>query len=167
MLKGKYAFYNYAIAGVEENQTCAYGIDQADREKYINPDLLILKYGIGGEKQFYFRKQDSYKLLQKILGQNYLDYMRISKEKFDDVVSKKGYLPALNGCLDGRAVVFVTEFENYSEYHNRGQNGVVGLTGIDLDGEYIAKEKGDLFPDNISYEDIYNYYEDAEEEREC
>lgn len=148
MLKGEYAFYNYGISGVEE--------------VHRNPNLLILKYGIRGLKEFYFRKKDSYKLLQKILGQNELDYRRITEAKVNEYITKHGYSKALNDYLNGRAVVFVTEFANYLEYYNGGQNDLVGLTGIDLDGEYIAKEKEDLFPANVTFEEMYPHYEDAE-----
>ncbi len=166
MIKEKYAFYNYAIRGVEENRKGMYDPEQEDKEKYINPDLLVLKYGLGRGKEFYFRKEDSYKLLQKIVGKNFLEFFAVTKEKFDVLVQENGYLDVLNHYLEGRAVVIVSEFENYLEYFNGGQNKVVGLTGIDLDGEYIAKNKEDLFLNTVSYDDIYNYRADDEYGRE-
>ena len=166
MIKGKYAFYNYAIRGVEENRKGMYDPEQEDKEKYINPDLLVLKYGLGRGKEFYFRKEDSYKLLQKIVGKNFLEFFKVTKEKFDTLVQENGYLDVLNHYLEGRAVVIVSEFENYLEYFNGGQNKVVGLTGIDLDGEYIAKNTTDLFLNTVSYDDIYHYRADDGRGRE-
>ena len=42
MIKGKYAFYNYAIRGVEENRKGMYDPEQEDKEKYINLTFLCL-----------------------------------------------------------------------------------------------------------------------------
>lgn len=73
----------------------------------------------------------------------------------------------MNVFLKGRAVVFVTNFSDYLEYFNGAQNRIVGLTGIDLNGEYLAQDEKGLFPDNVTYEEIYSYNkEDDEEERE-
>ena len=121
---------------------------------------------LAGGKEFYFRKEDSYKLLQKIVGKNFLESFKVTKEKFDTLVQENGYLDVLNHYLEGRAVVIVSEFENYLEYFNGGQNAVVGLTGKDLDGEYIAKNTTDLFLNTVSYDDIYNYRADDEYGRE-
>lgn len=56
-----------------------------------------------------------------------------------------------NEILKGRAIIFVTDFKEYFEYGNGGQNGIIGVTTLDIDGDFKAKELEDLFNDNVSY----------------
>lgn len=165
MLKGKYSFYNYGIKGVKENDICNNNCTKEDREKTTNPELLILEYGYG--KRFVFRKDDAYKLLEKILGKSFLKELKIDELTFYKNVIKFGYEEALNTLIKGRAIVIVTNLSNHLEYWNGVQNDIVGLTGIDINGEYIAQDEKDLFPDIVTYKDIYEYNKvDKETERE-
>ena len=140
-IKGNYAIYNYGIKEFKEYEQ--------------NPNLLIMVYGM--DKTFYFHKKDSYKLFKALYGQGLMDALGIDQTKFDDNVTKYGLLQVLNNNLKGRAVVFVTNFKDYFEYLNGGQNLVKGITSIDIDGELFAKNSQELFPDTVTYDEKYNY----------
>ena len=157
MLKEGYSYYNYGIDEVVENSAKETYMDC----KPANTNLLILKYG--GGKKFYFRKVDSYKLLQRVLGQNFLQAIKYNEKTFHENIEKSGYVDVLNTFLKGRAIIFVTEFENYLEFLNGGQNSVVGLTGMDIDGKLLAQQDKQLFLDDVTYNEIYRDTEDESE----
>lgn len=157
MLKEGYSYYNYGIGEVVEN---------SEKETYMegkpaNKNLLILKYG--GGKKFYFRKADAYKLLQRVLGQKFLKAIKYNEKTFHENIEKSGYVDVLNTFLKGRAIIFVTEFENYLEFLNGGQNSVVGLTGMDIDGKLLAEQEKELFLDDVSFDEIYRYTDEESE----
>ncbi len=60
-----------------------------------------------------------------------------------------------NQLLKGRAIVVVTDFKNILEYCNGGQNGIIGVTTLGLDGDFKAKTLDTLFKDNVTYEELY------------
>ena len=156
--KKKYSFYLYGITNVKENdRSGVFGPNASpeDIKRTTNPNLLIVEYG--GGKNFFVKKVDAYDFVKAIVGENFLKEYDIDEKKFYEVINKAGYVNALNELLLGSGIIFVTEFKSYFEYSNGGQNRVVGVTGIDLDGEYIAKNESELFGDNVSYNDIYKY----------
>ena len=45
-----------------------------------------------------------------------------------------------------------------------GQNRVVGVTGIDLNGVIFAQSEEELFSDQATYDEMYHYKPDEENE---
>ena len=43
-------------------------------------------------------------------------------------------IEVLNQFLKGRAMILATDFKNYLEYSNGGQNGVCEIAGLQIDG---------------------------------
>ena len=50
--------------------------------------------------------------------------------------------------------VMVTD---YDEYYNLGQNNVVGITGMSLDGALYAQDEDELFTDRVTIDEQYCY----------
>ena len=147
-IKGNCATYLQGIRGFEEYN------NQLTPEQ--NPNLVTMKYGMGS--QFVFRKEDAYDLILAIYGKEHLvDTLNITREKFDQFVEKHGLINTLNSNLTGHGVVFVTNFKNYLDYSNAGHSALIGITGMDLDGEFLAQDTSELFADKVTYEEMYEY----------
>lgn len=163
--KKKYAFYLYGITNVKENDRSGrYGdnVSEEDIKRTTNPNLLIIEYGEG--KKYFVKKSEMFQFVKAVIGENFLKAYEIDERKFYDVIDKIGYVEAMKELLLGRGIIFVTKFKNYFEFSNGGQNAVVGVTGIDLDGEYIANDESELFCSKAGYDDIYRH--DANEQGE-
>lgn len=147
-IKGNYATY---LQGIREFR-------QYDNHfsPEQNPNLITMKYGMGSD--FVFRKEDAYNLMLAIYGKDHLvNTLKITKEKFDEYVEKHGLINILNGNLVGRGVIFVTDFKNYLDYSNASHCSLLGITGLDIDGDFLAQDTSELFPDKVTYDEMYNY----------
>ena len=109
------AFYNYAIRGFKINPN--------------NADIIDIEYGKSKIPLKIFKK-DANGLIKAILPPAERKVRGISDDIDGDVVER------LNVLLKGRAMVLITNCENYMEYSNGGQNGVEKITGINISGEF-------------------------------
>ena len=109
------AFYNYAIRGFKINPN--------------NADIIDIEYGKSKIPLKIFKK-DANRLIEAILPPAERKVRGISDDIDGDVVER------LNVLLKGRAMVLITNCENYMEYSNGGQNGVEKITGINISGEF-------------------------------
>lgn len=109
------AFYNYAIRGFKINPN--------------NADIIDIEYGKSKIPLKIFKK-DANRLIKAILPPAERKVRGISDDIDGDVVER------LNVLLKGRAMVLITNCENYMEYSNGGQNGVEKITGINISGEF-------------------------------
>jgi len=152
-MKNNYAFYCYGIDGVEQFNN-GFECEQ-------NPSLLTLKYGCG--KKYVFHADQAFKLIKAVYGVEMLLEMKLTEKRFNENVEKDGLIECLNVYLKGRGMVMVTDFKNYLEYFNGGQNAVVGITSIDLNGAYHSLEDNGMFTDQATYEEMYEYTGDVKE----
>ena len=149
-IRGRYATYLYAVVGFEK-----YNNGFKDQEQ--NPDLIAMKFG-DGKIPYVFHKDKAYDLMLAIYGTEQLvDYLKITREKFDEYVQKNGLLETMNANLSGRGFIMVTGMKDYCEYSNGGQNRIIGITGMGLDGEMYAEKGEPLFSEKATYEDMYQY----------
>ena len=149
-IRGNYATYLYAVEGFKQ-------YNNGFKEKDQNPDLIAMEFG-GGKMPYVFHKENAYDLMLTIYGKKQLvDYLGITREKFDEYVEENGLLNVMTANLKGRGFVMVTDFANYAEYSNGGQNGIIGITAMDIDGELYAEKGEKLFTDKAKYEEMYNY----------
>ena len=149
-IKGNYAFYCYGIDGFEQYNN--------GFENEQNPNLITMKYGRG--KEYVFDKKYAYDLVKAICGMEKLEYFKITKEKFEEQVNNSGLFAVLDYYLKGRGFVMVTGFKSVIEYSNGAQNRILGITGLDLDGNFHVKEVEDLFNKKATYDEMYKYSSD-------
>lgn len=50
--------------------------------------------------------------------------------------------------------VMITNFKENLEYINARQNGVIGITGMDINGDLIANNLSELFRDSLTDEEF-------------
>ena len=133
------AYYNYAITGFKVNSN--------------NADIIDIEYGKSKFPLKIFKK-DANRLIKAILPPAERKVRGISDDIDGDVVER------LNILLKGRAMVLITNCENYLEYCNGGQNGVEKITGINISGEFntpafdyksLSPAFEDLYPDLKSF----------------
>lgn len=153
-MKKEHAYYCYGIDKFEEYNN---GYDRPQ-----NPNLITMFYG--GEKEYVFHKENAYDLVKAICGKPYFDDFDLTKEKFNTYVEHHGLMQVMKYYLCGRGFVMVTNFKNYLEYSNGGQNRIVGITGMDLNGNLFAQSEEELFSDQATYEEMYDYIPDEENE---
>lgn len=128
------AFYIFSIDKLEESEK--------------NSNIIDVYFG---GKNFPYR----------IHKANINDFCKALLPEYDDFYKdyfnkNKGFsLKEINALLKGRALVVVTDFENYLEYLNGGMNSIVGVTTININGDFKAKELDDLFKDDVAYEELY------------
>ena len=129
------AYYNYAITGFKVNPN--------------NADIIDIEYGESKLPLSIFKK-DANRLIKAILPPVERKVRGISDNIDGDVVER------LNVLLKGRAMVLITDFANYLEYYNGGQNGIEKITGMNISGEFnvpafdyksLSPEFTDLYPD--------------------
>lgn len=127
--------YSYSIDGVEENP--------------LNSEIANIKYGDGKVPLNIFKK-DLDRFARAIMSSEEMEKRKISK-----MLEGEDKIKVLNCCLKGRAMILATTFFNYFEYDNKGQNEIVEIAAIRLDG-HIAWE--DAFPYHKlepSWDDLY------------
>lgn len=149
-IKGNCAFYCYGIDGFKKFNN---GINNN-----YNPDLIVMNYGRG--KEYVFDKKYAYDLVKAICGMEELEYFGTTKEEFEKEVNHSGLFKVLDYYLKGRGLVMVTGFKSVIEYSNGGQNKVIGITGINLDGNFHVEEIEDLFNKEAKYNEMYKYSSD-------
>ena len=154
--KKKFATYVYGI------KRFSYCVNKETNK--FEEDKLIMVYG--HDKFFIFPKKLTYELIRAIYGDKQLKSMAFSKEVFDFEVEKFGLLNLLNGRCSGKGFVMITGFENGVEYINGCQNDFIGITGLDLQGKFLAHEKRGMFTKGIASYDTSEYREAMEEELE-
>lgn len=124
----------------------------------IEKDLLIMYYGNG--KKYVFKKESAYNLICAINGKQNPNGSCFIKDVFDfELKYMSNIINVLNNRLKGRAFVLITKSKNPVEYINAVQNEVIGITGLDLDGNLIAKSTNELFKDGFANFDVDNYCE--------
>lgn len=131
------AYYNYAINGFTENLN--------------NADIIDIEYG-NGKFPIHIFKKDTDRLINAILSPNERRQRLIARIEEDDI-------EYLNRLLKGRAMILITDFENYSEYCSSGQNGIEEITGMDISGKLNSQESFDYKTLAPGIEDLYpNYF---------
>ncbi len=153
-MKNEHAYYCYGITRFEEYNN---GFNKPQ-----NPNLITMVYG--GSKEYVFHKENACDLVKAVCGKPSCDKFNLTKEKFDKYVENYGLIETLTHYLKGRGFIMVTDFENYLEYSNGGQNRVVGVTGIDLNGVILAQSEEELFSDQATFDEMYRYKPDEENE---
>ena len=152
-MRQTHAYYCYGIDNFEEYNNGYEGPQ--------NPNLITMKYGNG--KKYVFHKDHCFDLLRAIMGDEYLlDNLKKTRENFNEFVKENGLIKTMNNCLKGRGFIMVTDFANYCEYSNGGQNSVVGISGMALSGELFACSEENLFTDEATYKEMYEYEEENE-----
>lgn len=113
-------------------------------------DLLVMRYG--EYKKFTFHKKNSYKLVESILGKEYLSKIGLDEKIFDNFIRKHGYIDTLNPLLKGKGFILVsTSPENLKE----NEKVKIGITNIDENGELLAEDDSEMFIDDVKYSEIF------------
>lgn len=129
----------------------SYGIkDFGEFKENKGNDLLVMRYG--EYKKFTFHKQNSYRLVESILGKAYLSKIGLDEKTFDNFIRKHGYIDTLNPLLKGRGFILVSTLpENLRE----NEKVRVGITNIDENGELLAKDDSEMFMDEVKFSEIF------------
>lgn len=129
----------------------SYGVkDFGEFKENKESDLLVMRYG--EYKKFTFHKQNSYKLVESILGKGYLRKIGLDEKTFDNFIRKHGYIDTLNPLLKGKGFILVsTSLENLKE----NEKVKIGITNIDENGELLAEDDSEMFIDDVKYSEIF------------
>lgn len=129
----------------------SYGVkDFGEFKENKESDLLVMRYG--EYKKFTFHKQNSYKLVESILGKEYLRKIGLDEKTFDNFIRKHGYIDTLNPLLKGKGFILVsTSPENLKE----NEKVKIGITNIDENGELLAEDDSEMFIDDVKYSEIF------------
>ena len=119
-----------------------------------NPNIICMKYG--KDQEYLFHKNKAYELFCAIMGQEEVNANGLTKEIFYNYCKKNGLLNVLNECLQGQGFVLLT---NTSELDNTPKTAI---SSLDKNGEIKAKNLTEVFSDNVSYEELYNYKSENE-----
>lgn len=130
------AFYNYAIEGFEVNEN--------------NAAVVDIHYGAGKTPLHIFKK-DTKMFVKAIISPKEIREREIERLIEGDEVEIK----VLNKLLKGRAMILLTDFKNYLEYCNGGQNGVKEIAGLWINGKIAFGDAFDYETLEPSYEDLY------------
>lgn len=139
-MRNEHAYYCY---GIKEFKECD------------NPNLIKMIYN--QSKQYVFHKNKCYDFVKAICGDAYLADVDMTKSKFDEHIKQYGLVDVMNANLAGRGFVMVTDYADYVEYYNLGQNNVVGITGMSLGGSLYAQDEDELFTDRVTVDEQYHY----------
>ena len=129
-----------------------YGINGITTRKE-NDNIMVINFGNGKLPLYIFRK-DLIDFIHAIIPVEELEYLGITDEKILSVVEEKG-VESLDELIKGRGMVLITDFKNYFEYSNGGQNGVKKITSIDIDGKFGRESAFDYESRKPSYYDLY------------
>lgn len=132
------AFYHYGIDGIEVSKK--------------NDSIVDIYYGASKSPLHIFKKDVS-RFVRAIISSEEAEEAGIEQLPNENEVEFK--ITLLNRLLKGRAMILATNFKNYSEYYNVGQNGVCEIAGLLIDGNINWAES---FPYNElkpEYEDLY------------
>ena len=148
----------------------SYGIDGFSycfnkETEQIDDNLLIMFYGHG--KKFVFAKEKAYDLICAINGNKNSNGSTFDKDCFNFELKYMNILELLESRLQGRAFMMITNFKNPVEYDNKIQNGLIGLTGLDLDCKPFAKTTNELFKDGFANYDVESYCTPPKEYKEA
>ena len=129
----------------------SYGVkDFGEFKENKESDLLVMRYG--EYKKFTFHKQNSYRLVESILGKGYLRKIGLDEKTFDNFIRKHGYIDTLNPLLKGKGFILVsTSLENLKE----NEKVKIGITNIDENGELLAEDDSEMFIDDVKYSEIF------------
>lgn len=130
----KRAYYNYAIVGFETNEN--------------NPKIVDILFGEGKLPLNIFKK-DAEEFMEAIIS---------SKEKRErgiKPIEAGKEVETLNHYLKGRAMILITDFFNYFEFYNGGQNGIKEIAGLRITGEIAFEDAFDYESLSPSFEDLY------------
>lgn len=119
------AFYHYGIEGFEVRTD--------------NTAVVDIHYGAGKTPLHIFKK-DIKRFVRAIISLEEMEARGIERLLNGDEVK----IEVLNQFLKGRAMIVATNFENYIEYSNGGQNCVCEIVGLLIDG-------------NIDWENAFPY----------
>lgn len=133
------AFYNYGITDISINEK--------------NEELLNINYGRGKNPLSIF-KRDIMAFIEAILPKDEREQREITAEKVNKALEEDG-IKVLNYLLGGRSMIMITEFENYFEYCNVGQNHIKKITGLNINGEMELESAFDYEEKRPTYEDLY------------
>ena len=140
----------------------SYGINKFSYcvEKQTNQiidNLLIMNYGY--DKLFIFPKEKSYELVCAILDETVRKDLKLDRQKFKFEAKFFGLTETLDNYLKGKGFIMISKFRSSLEYINNIQNEFVGLTGMNLQGKFIAKNLDELFKDGFCDIKTYKYSE--------
>lgn len=133
----KLAYYSYGITNVTENEN--------------NRNIIDIHFGSSKLPLSIFKK-DAYDFLRSIISQ--VEIRERGLERLLDKINGEE-IKVLNYLLEGRAMVLCTDFENYLEYANGGQNGIQKITSIQLDGTFALTDAYDYASRQPGINDLY------------
>ena len=127
------AFYNYAISGFKTNKN--------------NAAVVDILYG-ANKKPLHIFKKDAKKFIEAIISPEERIERKIMQPVGDEV-------EMLNSLLKGRAMILCSDFENYLEYINSGQNRIKEIVGLRINGSINLGESFDYEKLEPSIKDLY------------
>ena len=127
------AFYNYAIIGFKTNKN--------------NAAVVDILYG-ANKKPLHIFKKDAKKFIEAIISPEERIERKITQLVGDEV-------EMLNSLLKGRAMILCSDFENYLEYINSGQNCIKEIVGLTINGSINLGESFDYEKLEPSIKDLY------------
>ena len=131
MFYDDYAYYTYGIGDIIENKE--------------NDSIVDVHFG-NGKMPVHIFKEDLVDFYRAIIPEEEREDLEITDKELFQYGQKK---------VKGRAICLVTTFKNFLEYSNGGQNGIVALTGIKIDGRPNLEEGFDYKHRKPRYNDLY------------
>lgn len=130
------AFYHYGIEGFEVRKE--------------NAAVVDIHYGSGKTPLNIFKK-DIKRFVRAIISLEEMEERGIERLLNGDEIE----IEELNYLLKGRAMILATDFKNYLEYSNGGQNRVCEIAGLRIDGNIDWVEAFPYKELEPSFEDLY------------
>ena len=129
-----------------------YGINSVELHKE-NEELLDINYG-KNKIPISIYKNDIIDLIKAIIPAEEIEYRGITAEKVEKALQEDG-VSVLNYLLGGRAMILITDFKNYMEYTNGGQNHIKKITGLNIDGKMELENAFNYETKQPSFRDLY------------
>ncbi len=133
------AYFVYGLKGIKVNEN--------------NEEILDIEFGRSKFPLNIFKK-DIIDFIRAVIPAEELEERGITEEKILKAIEEHG-IEVLNELLEGRAIVLITDFYNYFEYINAGQNQIRKITTLNIDGEIEEETAFDYGEREPGYYDLY------------
>ena len=127
-----YAYYSYGIDKITQNDN--------------NGDLIDIHYGGDRKVPISIFKTDFLDFIKAIISKEEREERRLT----DEILSNTG-----SKYVIGRAMILMTDFDNYLEYANAGQNGIIRIAGMDIHGRINMEESFDYKNRQPDFSELY------------
>lgn len=132
------ALYHYGINGFEVRKE--------------NDAIIDIHYGQAGKMPLNIYKKDIKRFVRAIISPEEMEERGFERLLKDEVEIE---IELLNYLLKGRAMILATDFKEYLEYSNGGQNGVCEIAGLRIDGNIDWEGAFPYKELEPSFEDLY------------